>query len=292
MKKELSDMYFLGRKCIFCDKYGLYKLKDKRVKCKHCKKYYSLIKLRKDLEILYYFYLEVSAKKTSNEMDLGYGGVYRKFIQFRKLIADYCNKEARKLNGELELDESYFGGRRKGKRGRGANNKAIAFGILERKGKIHTIIVPNVKEDTLMDAIKQKTKKGSVFYTDGFKSYNSLQLYGKHNIIDHKKDKLMDAIKQKTKKGSVFYTDGFKSYNSLQLYGKHNIIDHKKDLVKGKNHINGIESFWAYAKERFHKYHGINKKNYPFYVKEMEFRFNHRNENVYKLLVSICIVRG
>ena len=250
MKKELSDMYFLGRKCIFCDKYGLYKLKDKRVKCKHCKKYYSLIKLRKDLEILYYFYLEVSAKKTSNEMDLGYGVVHRKFMQFRKLIADYCNKEARKLNGELELDESYFGGRRKGKRGRGANNKAIAFGILERKGKIHTIIVPNVKEDTLMDAIKQKTKKGSVFYTDGFKSYNSLQLYGKHNVIDH-----------------------------------------KKDLVKGKNHINGIESFWAYAKERFHKYHGINKKNYPFYVKEMEFRFNHRNENVYKLLVDICIVR-
>src|SRR3989338_6601242 len=95
----------------------------------------------------------------------------------------------------------------------------------------------------------------------------------------------------KTNKGSVFYTDGWKSYASLRQYGKHNIIDHDKELVNNHNHINGIEGFWSFAKERFHKYHGISKTNYPFYVKEMEFRFNHRNENVYKLLVDICVVR-
>ena len=49
MKRVLSDMYFLGRKCIFCDKYGLYRLKNNRLKCKHCKKYYSLRKLRDEL---------------------------------------------------------------------------------------------------------------------------------------------------------------------------------------------------------------------------------------------------
>lgn len=251
MKRVLSDMYFLGRKCIFCEKYGLYKLKNKKVKCKHCGKYYSLRKLQRDMLILYYFYLELSAKKTAQEIELDYGVVHRKFMQFRNLIAEYCKQEAKKLNGELELDETYFGGKRKGKRGRGANNKAIAFGILERKGKVYTIIIPNVSEKILMQAIKEKTKKGSVFYTDGFKSYNSLQLYGKHNIIKHDKD----------------------------------------EFVKDKNHINGIESFWAYAKERFHKYHGINKNNYPSYVKEMEFRFNHRNENLFKLLFDICIRR-
>jgi len=251
MKRVLSDMYFLGRKCIFCNKYGLYKLADKRVKCKHCNKYYSIKKLRRDLEILYYFYLEVSARRTARELKLCYGSVQSRFMHFRKYITKYCLEEARKLNGELELDETYFGGRRKGKRGRGANNKAIAFGILERKGKVYTIIIPNVREETLMQAIKEKTKKGSVFYTDGFRSYNSLQLYGKHNIIKHDND----------------------------------------EFAKGDNHINGIESFWAYAKERFHKYHGISKTNYPLYIKEMEFRFNHRNENVYKLLIDICIVR-
>ena len=125
MIKGFARKYFEGKTCIFCGKYGLYKLKDKRVKCKYCKKYYSLKKLRRDLEILYYFYLEVSARKTSNELNINYKTVQSRFMQFRKCIANYCNSEAKKLNGELELDESYFGGKRKGNRGRGAKNKAI-----------------------------------------------------------------------------------------------------------------------------------------------------------------------
>ena len=251
MKKKLSDIYLLGRKCLFCDRYGLYKLKDKRLKCKSCNTKYSLKKLKRDLEILYYFYLEISARRAANELELNYKTVQSRFMNFRKSINEYSKQEMKKLNGELELDETYLGGKRKGKRGRGANNKAIAFGILERNGKIHTIIVENVKEDTLMEAIKNKTKKGSVFYTDGFKSYASLHQYGKHNIIKHSED----------------------------------------EFVNGRIHINGIEGFWSYAKERFHKYHGINRKNYPLYLKEMEFRFNHRNKNVFKLLIDICIKR-
>jgi len=109
--------------------------------------------------VLYYFYLEISAKKTARELEVDYDTVQSRFMQFRKAITEYCNQEARKLNGELELDESYFGGKRKGNRGRGANNKAIAFGILERKGKVHTIIIENVKAETLMEAIESKTKK-------------------------------------------------------------------------------------------------------------------------------------
>lgn len=251
MKRVLSDRYFLGRKCIFCDKNILYRLKDNRIKCKQCKKKYSLKQLRLDMQILYYFYLELSARKTAKELELDYKTVQSRFMQFRKLIAEYCNNEAKKLNGELEIDESYFGGKRKGQRGRGAKNKTIVFGILERKGKIYTKIVENVSAETLMNEIQNKTKKGSVFYTDGWKSYASLEQYGKHNIIDH-----------------------------------------DKELVNNNhNHINGVEGFWSFAKERFHKYHGIDKRNYPFYVKEMEFRFNNRDENVYKLLMNICVRR-
>ena len=201
--------------------------------------------------VLYYFYLEISARKTAKEFNLDYETIQSRFMQFRKKIAEYCNKEAEKLNGELEIDESYFGGKRKGQRGRGAKNKTIVFGILERKGKIYTKIVENVSAE-----------------------------------------KLMNEIQNKTLKGSVFYTDGWKSYASLEQYGKHNIIDHDKELVDNNhNHINGIEGFWSFAKERFHKYHGIDKQNYPFYVKEMEFRFNHRNESIFNLLFDIC-VRG
>src|SRR3989344_3880781 len=96
------------------------------------KKYYSLKKLQRDLEILYYFYLEISARKTAKELNLNYKIIHRKFMQFRKSIAEICNVEEKKLNGELEIDESYFGGKRKGNRGRGAKNKTIVFGILER----------------------------------------------------------------------------------------------------------------------------------------------------------------
>jgi len=251
MIKGVARKYFEAKTCIFCNNYGLYRLADKRVKCKHCKKYYSLTKLKRDMLVLYYFYLEISARKTAKELNLDYDTIQSRFMQFRKLIADYCNQEAKKLNGEIEIDESYFGGKRKGQRGRGARNKTIVFGILERKGKIYTKIVENVSAETLMNEIQNKTKKGSVFYTDGWKSYASLEQYGKHNIIDHDKE----------------------------------LVD------KNHNHINGIEGFWSFAKERFHKYHGIDKENYPFYVKEMEFRFNHRNESVFNLLFDICIRR-
>jgi len=225
MKSLVSDRYLLGRKCVYCNNNAIYRLADRRVKCKNCNKKYSLSQLKRDMQMLFYFYLELSAKKTADEMNLDYGVVHRKFMQFKKKIADYCNQEAKKLNEGLELDESYFGGKRKGNRGRGANNKTIVFGILERNGKIYTKIVENVSKEILMNEIKNKTQKGFVFYTDGWKSYASLKQYGKHNITRHDKD----------------------------------------EFAKAKNHINEIEGFWSFAKERFHKYYGIKKNNYPLF---------------------------
>ena len=70
MIKGYARKYFEGKSCVFCDKYGLYKLADKRVKCKHCKRYYSLAKLRRDLQLLYYFYLEISARRAANELEI------------------------------------------------------------------------------------------------------------------------------------------------------------------------------------------------------------------------------
>ena len=251
MIKGVARKYFEGKNCLFCDKHGLYRLADKRVKCKHCKRRYHLPTLKKELQILYYFYLELSARKTAKELNINYRLVHRNFMKFRRNIFDYSEQQVKKMNGELELDESYFGGKRKGNRGRGANNKTIVFGILERNGSVYTKIVENVSAETLMEEIKNKTKKGSVFYTDGWRSYADLKQFGKHNIIKHNEDQFAD----------------------------------------GHNHINGLEGFWSYAKERFHKYHGINHANYPFYLKEMEFRFNHRNESIFNLLFDICVRR-
>ncbi|MEA1925341.1 MAG: transposase, partial [Candidatus Altiarchaeota archaeon] len=113
----------------------------------------------------------------------------------------------------------------------------------------------------------------------------------------------MAEIKAKTEKGSVFYTDDFKSYKSLKHYGKHSKIKKTKAYAIGRAHINGIEGFWSFAKERFHKYnefygnsctphkvglyHGIHKANYYLYLKEMEFRFNNRNSDIFKKMFKI-----
>lgn len=221
-------------------------MRDKRVKCKSCKRFYSLGKLKRDLKVLYYFYLEVSARKCARELNLNYKTVARRYAGYREAILAHSEKEFKKLRGLVEADESYFGGKRKGNRGRGAFNKQAVFGILERNGRVYTAVVDNVSAETLFEHVKKKTRKGSVFYTDDFKSYKDLKQYGKHNKVKH-----------------------------------------SKTFGRGHCHINGIEGFWSYAKERFHKYHGISRSNYLPYVKEMEFRFNHRNERLYPLLIRV-----
>ena len=55
-------------------------------------------------------------------------------------------------------------------------------------------------------------------------------------------------------------------------------ICHNETFVDKKVHINGIENFWGFAKRRLKMYHGGFKKNFPFFIREMEFRFNHRDD--------------
>lgn len=246
MVKEFTVKFLEGRTCIFCKSWRPYRLADGRVKCRKCRKVYSLQKLRRDLNILYYFALELSANRTASELEVNYKTVHYHYMFFREKIAKYSEENFRKLKGELEVDETYFGGKRKGKRGRGAFNKVVVLGVLERNGKVYTTVVPDVKAETLMQEIRDKTEKGSVYYTDCFKSYKSLKRYGKHCRVN-------------------------KEYS----------------YAKGRNHINGIEGFWSFAKERFHKYHGISKDNYELYLKEMEFRFNNRNSDLFKKMINI-----
>ncbi len=78
------------------------------------------------------------------------------------------------FDGEIELDESYFGGIRKGKRGRGAGGKTAVFGLLKRNGIVYTACVKDTKTDTLMPIITSKIKPDSIVYTDCYKSYNAL----------------------------------------------------------------------------------------------------------------------
>lgn len=244
--EEKIHKYIEGKECPRCGKTHLYQMSDNRFKCHNCFYRYNYKNLRNDFKILHYFSLEIPANKTAKDMGFGYKKVRRKYMQYRQEIYDYLQQEFNKLSGEIECDESYFGGRRKGNRGRGAAGKIKVFGMLERQGKIFTTIVDNVTAETLMNEIKSNSEKGSVFYTDKFRSYKSLKFYGKHFTIDH-----------------------------------------NKYFKNGRRHINGLEGFWSFAKERLLKYHGVSNDNFLLYLKEMEFRYNYRKENLFNLLINI-----
>jgi hypothetical protein len=101
----------------------------------------------------------------------------------RSLIAAFCEQES-PFSGEVECDESYFGSRyQSGKRGRGAENKHIVFGIYKRNGKVYTEIVKNVKAKTLQSIIKGRVSFDSTLYTDGFRSYDSIVHLAIRNIF-------------------------------------------------------------------------------------------------------------
>jgi len=196
------------------------------------------------------FSVELTATQTAKLIKVNRNTVNRYYRLFRQSIYQ-CQLELElQFVGEVELDESYFGGYRKGEKGRSTKSKVPVFGMLKRGGKVFTQVVPDVKAATLRRIIKQRISTGSTLYTDAFKSYDGLVL------------------------------DGY----------EHIRINHSHELVSGKRHINGIESFWSYAKAKLSRYYGVRPQDFPLYLKEMEFRFNHRGEDVEKLVWK-CYLR-
>jgi len=125
-----------GKRCPKGYHYRLYQLADDRFKCSKRHAKYSRKKIKDDLRILHYFSLEISATKTAKDLRLSYPTVHNKYLQYRQEIVDVLDQDFRKLSGEIEYDESYFGGKKKVPRGRGSREKMTVFGMLERQNKI------------------------------------------------------------------------------------------------------------------------------------------------------------
>ncbi len=97
-------------------------------------------------------------------------------------------------------------------------------------------------------------------------------------------------IKGETDISSVIHSDGWREYNGFVDFGyKKHYRAHrgKNEFARGNSHINGIESFWGYAKTRLVKFKGMDKKMFNLHLKECEFRFNNRKQNLYKILLGI-----
>jgi len=209
----------------------------------------SRISEKKFREIIKYFALDLTANRTAQLTGLTHKTVNQIYLKIRHRLAQDCLRQS-PFCGEVEVDESYFGARRvKGKRGRGAGGKTIVFGIYKRNGKVFTEIVPNVQRKTLQAIIRGRVSIETIIHSDMWRGYNGLVDLG---------------------------------------YPKHFRVNHSADEFATKDsNINGIESFWSFAKRRLQKFNGLNKNTFNLHLKECEYRFNHREENLYPTLLTL-----
>ena len=200
-------------------------------------------------EIIRLFAVDLDATQIAKITGLNRNTINRYLKEIRMRIAEYCEQQS-PFFGEVEVDESFFGARRvRGKRGRGASGKTIVFGLFQRNGNVYTEIVPDCSKATLQGVIRGRVGLDAIIYSDGWRGYNGLVDVG---------------------------------------YGKHFRVDHDQDQFGcGKIHINGIEGFWGFAKTRLTRARGMSKSTFYLHLKECEFRFNHRGQNLYKVIMKI-----
>ncbi len=212
--------------------------------------YRSRISEKKFREILKLFSLDIEAVKVAKLTGVSRVTINRIFDAIRVLIARQSEQSNVLGGGEVEFDESYFGPRRqKGVVGRGAKNKVPVFGMLKREGQVYTQIVKNVSYRTLYPIIEQRVDREATVYTDSYWSYDGLVDFG---------------------------------------YKKHHRIRHGDgEFARGRTHINGIENFWGLCKVRLARFRGIKKEKFYLHLKECEFRYNTRRENIYKILLEM-----
>ncbi len=88
----------------------------------------------------------------------------------------------------------------------------------------------------------------------------------------------------------LYYTDEHTAYGTLDELGTHQVVTHNKDeYVRDYMHINSVEGFWSFAKNFLYAYRGVPKTYFPLYLKYIEFRYNHRDENLFDLLTDILV---
>ena len=199
--------------------------------------------------LLRLFAVDLTASDTARLTGLSVRAVNAIYLLLRHRLRAWSPMPA-DLDGAVELDESYFGPRRvRGKRGRGASGKTIVFGLFKRGGQVYTEIVPDCSKKTLQAIIRGKIDVAAMVNTDGWRDYDGL-------------------------------VDGG--------FDRHVRVRHSQDeFVGGASPINGIESFWSFAKARLQPFKGVPKHPFLLHLKESEFRFNHRDEDLYKLLLKL-----
>lgn len=176
----------------------------------------------------------VAAKELERQIGVTYKTAWRMAHEIRKLM----DEDPGKLKGEVEADETYVGGIRPGKRGRGAAGKTPIVGLVERGGKVRARVVGSVTTSNAFGNINQNVERGATIYTDELPVYNYCAGYGyKHEVVNH---------------GA-------------------------KEFVRGKAHTNTLDGFWSQLKRSLDgTHHHVSRKYLQNYVNEFAYRYNHR----------------
>lgn len=180
----------------------------------------------------------ISAKQLERELGVTYKTAWRMFHQIRKMLTE----SDAKLGGEgsmVEVDETYIGARRKGITGRGAENKTIIVGAVERKGSVKAKIIPNTKAESLVPFVRETVEQLTIVHTDEWRPYRQIQNY--------------------------------RFYHETSNHGH-------KQWVVGLSHTNSIEGFWSLLKGGLRgAYKGRPTRKYlQNYINEFAFRYNRR----------------
>jgi len=179
----------------------------------------------------------VPAKELQRQLGVTYKCAWRIGHEIRKYMGKIDGDNG--LSGHVEIDETYMGGKRPGKRGRGAAGKTIVMGMVERGGDLMTKVVPNVRRTTLLPIIEMNVENGSLLNTDELRSYIGLAANYTHETVNHGAE----------------------------------------EWARGDTHVNTLEGFWSHFKNSVRGTHkSISKKHMTNYLNEFEFRFNLRHD--------------
>ena len=184
----------------------------------------------------------VASKELERHLGVTYKTAWRLAKQIRILFAQ--SKDP--LSGTIEVDETHFGGKHRGKRGLGAEGKTPIFGMIERKGKAIGQVIPNVRLKTLQPIIDKSVVKNSMIMSDELRSYSRVKISG---------------------------------YNHETV--KHGIGEY----VRGEVHTQNIEGFWSQMKRSISgTHHAISPKYLQLYVDEYIWRYNYRGQLLFPLM--------
>ena len=242
--------------CTRCKNYKIYRIINKRYRCKRCG--YTFhdfsnrwinklnISFKQWLWLIKLFELEISTRRIADQVRLSYPTVLKAVTLLRAAIFMNDKDTDEFLYNKLDIGDICFGKRQRAKNINISSNKIPVIGILKKKEMVKVEYIYCDDVEFNLQKAIRNSKRDSHVFDTRYQNYDYLM------CCDHR---------------SLKVAQGRSSSN-------------------GKHKMNGLESFLSFARERLLKFHGISRERFLLYLKEMEFRYNHRNDDLFVLLAK------